>query len=333
MSDHPDWAYASLTPERILNDMESLGWRCDGRLLALNSYENRVYQVGIEDSDPVIAKFYRPSRWSTEQLQEEHDFLNELFAEEIPVVPPLPSPETGETLCLCDPFPIAVFPRRGGYALEMDQPDQLFRIGRALGRLHTVGARKPFEYRPTLNTDDFGHHAIEQVLESPLIPDAMRSVYESVAKDLVAGVEQNLRGYGDWNSLRLHGDCHAANIMVRDELMHIVDFDDARMGPAVQDLWLFLSGDNREQRQALSEILEGYEEFRDFDRRELALIEPLRSLRVLHYAGWLSKRWDDPAFPAAFPWLAEARFWDQHILDLREQTSALQEPVELNTGY
>lgn len=330
MSDHPDWAYASLTPDRILHDLESLGWACDGRLIALNSYENRVYQVGIEDQEPVVAKFYRPSRWSPEQLQEEHDFLNELFEEEIPVVPPLASPETGKTLNVCDPFPIAVFPRRGGYALEMDQPEQLYRIGRALGRLHTVGSRCDFKHRPRLNTADFGHHAIEQVLESPLLPDSMRSVYEGVARDLIAGVERALTGYGDWNALRLHGDCHAANVMVRDELMHIVDFDDARMGPAVQDLWLFLSGDNNEQRLALSEILEGYEEFRDFDRRELALIEPLRSLRVMHYAGWLTKRWDDPAFPAAFPWLAEARFWDQHILDLREQFAALQEPVELN---
>lgn len=330
MSDHPDWAYASLNPDQILNSLESLGWPCDGRLIALNSYENRVYQVGIEDSEPVVAKFYRPSRWSPEQLQEEHDFLQELYAEEIPVVPPLASPETGLTLNLCEPFPIAAFPRRGGYALEMDQSEQLYRIGRALGRLHTVGARKDFQYRPTLNTSDFGHQAIEQVLQSPLLPDAMRTVYESVARDLISQVEQALKGYGDWSALRLHGDCHAANIMVRDELMHIVDFDDARMGPAIQDLWLFLSGDTREQRLALSEILEGYEEFRDFDRRELALIEPLRSLRVMHYAGWLTKRWADPSFPAAFPWLAEARFWDQHVLDLREQLAALQEPVELS---
>lgn len=314
----------------MLQSLESLGWACDGRLIALNSYENRVYQVGIEDGAPLIAKFYRPSRWSPEQLQEEHDFLLELFEEEIPVVPPLQAPSTGKTLNVCEPFSIAVFPRRGGYALEMDQPDQLYRIGRALGRLHSVGSRRAFDHRPKLNTTDFGVHAIEQVMQSPLLPDSMREVYGGVAKDLLAGVERALAGYGDWNALRLHGDCHAANIMVRDELMHIVDFDDARMGPAVQDLWLFLSGDSGEQRLALSEILEGYEEFRDFDRRELALIEPLRSLRVMHYAGWLTKRWDDPAFPAAFPWLAEPRFWDQHILDLREQLSALQEPVELN---
>ncbi|MGB0865866.1 MAG: serine/threonine protein kinase [Granulosicoccaceae bacterium] len=330
MSDHPDWAYASLTPERILNDLESLGWRCDGRLIALNSYENRVYQVGLEEGEPVVAKFYRPGRWSPEQLQEEHFFLQELHEEEIPVVSPLSSPETGQTLSVCETFPIAVFPRRGGYALEMDQADQLYRIGCALGRLHNVGSRTKFSHRPALNTTDFGHAAIEQVLQSPLLPEAMRDIYRSVATDLIAGVEQALEGYGPWQALRLHGDCHAANIMVRDELMHIVDFDDARSGPAVQDLWLFLSGDNREQRLALSEILEGYEEFREFDRRELALIEPLRSLRVLHYAGWLSKRWDDPAFPAAFPWLAEARFWDQHVLDLREQLAALQEPVELS---
>lgn len=330
MSDNPDWAFSSLTPERILNDLDSLGWECDGRLIALNSYENRVYQVGVEDGEPVIAKFYRPGRWSTEQLQEEHDFLAELSEEEIPVVPPLASPLTGQTLNTCAPFPIAVFPRRGGYALEMDQSEQLYRIGRALGRLHTVGSRQAFAHRPSLNTTDFGHAAIEHVTRSPLLPDAMRSVYAGVAHDLITQVERSLAGYGDWSALRLHGDCHAANIMVRNELMHIVDFDDARMGPAVQDLWLFLSGDPQEQRRALSEILEGYEEFRDFNRRELALIEPLRSLRVLHYAGWLTNRWEDPAFPAAFPWLAEPRFWDQHVLDLREQLSALQEPVELN---
>lgn len=330
MSDHPDWAYASLDPDRILSSLESLGWRCDGRLIALNSYENRVYQVGLEEGEPVVAKFYRPGRWSAEQLQEEHDFLAELAAEEIPVVAPLTAPETGQSLSHCEPFSVAVFPRRGGYALEMDQADQLYRIGRALGRLHNVGARHDFVHRPKLSVDEFGHRAIEQVLRSSPLPEAMREVYQSVATELIAAVERALDGFGPWSALRLHGDCHAANIMVRDELLHIVDFDDARTGPAVQDLWLFLSGDERDQRLALAELLEGYEEFRDFDRRELALIEPLRSLRVLHYAGWLSKRWNDPAFPAAFPWLAEARFWDQHVLDLREQLAALQEPVELS---
>ncbi|MEM9601460.1 MAG: serine/threonine protein kinase [Pseudomonadota bacterium] len=331
-TDTDDWAYASLTPDRILDDIESLGWRCDGRLLALNSYENRVYQVGLEDGDPVVAKFYRPGRWSAEAVAEEHALVGELAAREVPVVAALPAPATGEALNHCAPWWIAVYPRRGGYALEMDQPDHLYRVGQVLGRLHLVAEQRPFTARPRLSTEEFGDHAIARVLGSDLVPLDMRAVYEGVATDLLERVKQSLAAFGDITEIRLHGDCHASNVLIRDDRLLLVDFDDARSGPAIQDLWLFLSGDVAARNAALAELVEGYEEFRPFPTRELPLIAPLASLRLLHYAGWLAARWSDPAFPAAFPWFGEARYWDQHVLDLREQIAAMQEPHGLRVG-
>ncbi len=316
----------------MLDDIESLGWVCDGRLLALNSYENRVYQIGIEDADPVVAKFYRPGRWSAEAIAEEHSFVAELEARDIPVVAALPAPATGERLNFCDPWWIAVYPRRGGYALELDQADHLYRVGQIMGRLHLVGEQRQFQHRPTLNTTDFGHGAIAKVLSSELVPDNMRSVYEGVAADLLGRIELALADLAQYPALRLHGDCHASNVLARDDRLLLVDFDDARTGPAIQDIWLFLSGDTAARNAALVEISEGYEEFRPFPRAELKFIAPLAGLRMLHYAGWLAERWGDPAFPAAFPWFGEARYWDQHVLDLREQISAVQEPHGLRIG-
>lgn len=324
-----DWAFSSLTPDTLLNALESLGWVCDGAFLALNSYENRVYQVGIEDAPPVIAKFYRPGRWQAAQIQEELDFVQELSDADIPVIAPLPAPNTGQTLNTQGQFHIAVYPRRGGYSLEMDNPDQLYRLGQALGRLHLVGQTKAFMARPALSLNEFGTQAVETVLQSDSLPLEMREIYRGVATDLLQLVQQKLQEYGDWKSLRLHGDCHASNIIQRDDVLHLVDFDDARQGPAIQDLWLFLSGDLNEQRLALCELLEGYEQFCEFDRRELHLIEPLRSLRILNYAAWLCRRWQDPAFPKAFPWFSSGRFWDEHILNLREQIASTQEPQAL----
>ncbi|MEM6985082.1 MAG: serine/threonine protein kinase [Pseudomonadota bacterium] len=327
-----DWDFASLTPDRILGDLETLGWRCDGRMLALNSYENRVYQIGIEDDDPVVAKFYRPGRWSADALREEHRFVAELDERDVPVVAALQSTATGERLNYCNPWWIAVYPRRGGYALEMDQAEQLYRVGQVLGRLHLVGEQRAFEWRPELNSVDFGDRAIERVLASALVPTDMRAVYDGVANDLLTRVKRALEDYGEITRLRLHGDCHASNVLVRDERLLLVDFDDARSGPAIQDIWLFLSGDTASRNAALAELVEGYEEFRAFPLRELALIAPLASLRLLHYAGWLAERWTDPAFPAAFPWFGEARYWDQHVLDLREQIAAMQEPHGLKVA-
>lgn len=327
-----DWDFASLTPDRILDDIESLGWVCDGRFLALNSYENRVYQIGLEDAEPVVAKFYRPGRWSAEAVAEEHAFVEELDGHEIPVVAALPSPVTGQRLNFRDPWWIAVYPRRGGYALELDQLDQLYRVGQVMGRLHLVGEQRAFSHRPDINTHDFGHSAIARVLTSDLVPDNMRSVYEGVASDLLSRIESSLAAYGDYTRIRLHGDCHASNVLARDERLLLVDFDDARSGPAIQDIWLFLAGDTAARNTALSELAEGYEQFRPFPTRELALIAPLAGLRLLHYAGWLAERWSDPAFPAAFPWFGEPRYWDQHVLDLREQIAAVQEPLGLKVG-
>lgn len=327
-----EWDYASLTPDRILGDLESLGWRCDGHMLALNSYENRVYQIGIEDGEPVVAKFYRPGRWTAKAIAEEHAFVAELDAREVPVVAATASAVTGERLNFCAPWWVAVYPRRGGYALEMDQADQLYRVGQVLGRLHLVGEQRAFQARPALNSVDFGDKAIERVLRSGLVPQDMREVYQGVAGELLRHVERALADFGALSTLRLHGDCHASNVLVRSERLLLVDFDDARSGPAIQDIWLFLSGDTAERNAALAELTDGYEEFREFPRRELDLIAPLASLRLMHYAGWLAERWSDPAFPAAFPWFGEARYWDQHVLDLREQIAAMQEPHGLLVG-
>ncbi len=322
-----DWAYSKLTPDTLLDCLETLGWQCDGRLLALNSYENRVYQVGIEDQDPVIAKFYRPSRWSNSQLAEEQQFVLELENAEIPVIAPILAPATGLALNQTHGFNITVYPRRGGYPLEIDQPDQLFRVGQILAQLHNVGAKQPFLSRPQLSVDEFGHQAVKIVLDSGIVPKELQHNYQSLTAQLLGLISHQIEQHNEVQSLRLHGDCHVSNILMREDRLLLVDFDDARSGPAIQDLWMFLAGDDNAKRAALSELLEGYEEFRPFNQRELNLIEPLRSLRQIHYAAWLTKRRDDPAFQLAFPWFYSVKFWEEHILTLREQIVAIQEPV------
>ncbi|TBW03353.1 serine/threonine protein kinase [Azotobacter chroococcum] len=321
---HP---FDSLTPDLVLDAVESLGYLSDARVLALNSYENRVYQVGIEDEQPLIAKFYRPQRWSDAAIREEHAFSLELADCEVPVVAPLA--RDGETLFEHAGFRFALFPRRGGRAPEPGNLDQLYRLGGLLGRLHAVGASRPFEHREELTVANFGHDSLATLLDGGFIPKSLLPAYESVARDLLARLDA-LFGSTSYRTIRIHGDCHPGNLLCRDDAFHIVDLDDCRIGPAVQDLWMMLAGDRQERLGQLAELMDGYQEFHDFDPRQLALIEGLRALRLIHYSAWLARRWDDPAFPPSFPWFGTERYWGEQILTLREQRAALdEEPLRL----
>lgn len=319
---HP---YDDLKPDNILDAIEAAGFVINGRLFALNSYENRVYQIGIDDRLPVIAKFYRPGRWSEAQIREEHRFSLELRDAGIPVVAPLAMP-SGDTLGQHESFLFAVFDQRGGQAPDTSMQDTLYRLGQWLGQLHNVGACSTFETRPTLSImsgiTDFSRY----LTENGWVPDDLRPAWDSLIPDLIENCKRRIDDAGGVHTLRLHGDCHAGNILVRDEQMLFVDLDDCRTGPAIQDLWLLLNGDEFEQGAQFGELLEGYEMFRDFDRRERHLIEPLRCYRQIAHCAWLARRWDDPAFPRFFPWFTQGRFWSDQILALREQLAALQAP-------
>lgn len=322
--------YQALTPELILDAVESAsGLRCDGRLQALNSYENRVYQLWLDDGGPadaipVVAKFYRPQRWSSAAIQEEQDFATELAARELPVVAPLAF--NGRTLHEHGGFQFALTPRRGGRTPELDDPETLQWMGRFIARIHAVGQVKPFTHRPTLDIESFAYEPVQFVLDGDFVPDDLYDTYASVAEDVVERIERRWEAAGAARQIRLHGDCHAGNVLWTDDGPHFVDLDDARMGPAVQDLWMCLSGERKAQQAQLLRLLEGYCEFREFDADELMLVEALRTLRMVHYAGWLARRWDDPAFPASFPFFNTQRYWQDHILALREQSAVLDEP-------
>jgi Ser/Thr protein kinase RdoA (MazF antagonist) len=320
---HP---YQALTPDTILDAIEASGFECNGRLLALNSYENRVYQVGLEDDGFVIAKFYRPGRWSDAAIEEEHAFALELAAHEVPVVAPLED-SRGATLLHHAGFRFALFPRKGGHWPELEQPDTLLRLGRFLGRLHAVGASRPFEHRPALTIDSFGVQSRNFLLEHDFLPHEYIEQYSDLTKSLLEKVANGFERAGNYTPIRLHGDFHPGNILWTEGGAHLVDLDDCRMGPAIQDLWMLLSGERGQMNAQLSELVAGYEEFFDFKPRQLHLIEPLRSLRLIHYAAWLARRWDDPAFPLAFPWFNTPRYWEEQILTLREQLNRLDAPV------
>ncbi len=327
MSDsHP---YSRLTPDVVLDAVEGAGVRCDGRLLALNSYENRVYQVGLEDGTSLVAKFYRPQRWSDAQILEEHAFALELAAAEIPVVAPLAV--AGKTLLHTGGFRVAVYPRRGGRAPELEDPEVLEWLGRFIGRIHAVGRAQRFRHRPALDIASFGEEPRAYLESSGLLPADLKAAWCQVADLALEGVRAAFERAGDVAVLRVHGDCHASNVLWAPASAasgggpHFVDLDDSRMAPAVQDLWMLISGDRRSMARQLKKILEGYERFTEFDDRELALVEALRTLRLLHYSAWLARRWDDPAFPIAFPWFNTPRYWQDRILELREQVAAMQE--------
>ncbi|MFO8004857.1 serine/threonine protein kinase, partial [Thioalkalivibrio sp.] len=323
MSVHP---YGSLKPEVILDAVESTGLRADGRLLALNSYENRVYQIGIEDAAPVVAKFYRPGRWGEAAIREEHGFALELAAQEVPVVAPLLD-AAGETLHRHQGFLFALYPRQGGRSPDLEQRENLVRIGRFIARIHAVGRAGSFQVRERLDAAELGEIAREDVLASERLPFELDSVYEDLSADVLDLIVRRMEEVGPVPMIRLHGDTHPGNILWTESGPHFVDLDDACTGPAVQDLWMFLSGDAEEMSAQMRALLEGYETFVRFDRRELALITPLRTLRILRHAAWLARRADDPAFVQAFPVFYTTRYWEDHILTLREQAAALDEPA------
>jgi len=317
-------AFADLQPDDILTALDEIGFECDGRFLALNSYENRVYQVGIENDSPIVAKFYRPKRWSDAAILEEHEFAIDLANQEIPIIPPLV--RDGNTLHHTGHHRVAVYQCRGGRAPDLDNYDLQTQLGRLVARIHLEGETRRFKHRPSIDIDSYGVESLEYLLDHDFIPDDNREAYESVAELVLDGVEACFIRAGNVREIRLHGDFHPGNVLVARDQLHIVDLDDARHGPAIQDLWMFLSGDRDEQTPQLTALLEGYQSFRAFDARELHLVEALRSLRIMHYAAWLARRWGDPAFKVAFPWFDSRRYWDDHVLALREQVALMQEP-------
>ena len=331
---HP---YAQLTPDHVLDALASVGLYGDGRLMALSSYENRVYQATLEDGQRVVAKFYRPGRWSEAQILEEHAFAAELAAAEVPAVGPLVL--NSRTLHQHDGFAFSVSPWRGGRQPELDDFEVLEWIGRFLARIHTVGAAEPFVHRPALDLETFATASRDWLLQSETIPLDVQAAWQAQCEkaiELIAASAfpsggSSAFGLKDATPIRLHGDCHPGNILWTplDEYgrggPHFVDLDDARTGPAVQDLWMLLSGDRRQRTHQLSALLDGYEQFRSFDRRELALIEPLRTLRLIHYSAWLARRWQDPIFPANFPWFGSSDYWRGQVDMLIEQCEAMQE--------
>ncbi len=319
--------YSNLTPDTILAAVESMGLVTDGRQLALNSYENRVYQVGIEDQEPLIAKFYRPGRWTDATILEEHAFALELAEHEIPLVPPMLI--EGESLFEYQGYRFSLSPRCGGRAAELDREETQLWLGRFIGRLHAIGAAKKFEHRPELTPQRFGWEARAFLLDKQWVPMHIETAFSTLTEDLLKHIDAVFAATRDCLRIRLHGDFHIGNILWRDG-PHFVDLDDCMTGPAIQDLWLLLSGEVDEMTAQANVIFEGYRQFRDFDARELQLVEALRTLRYLHHAAWLARRWDDPAFPLAFVWFDSTRYWEDLILSLREQAARMQElPIQL----
>jgi Ser/Thr protein kinase RdoA (MazF antagonist) len=317
--------FSALTPDTILNAMEAIGLLCDGRMLALNSYENRVYQVGINNAPALVVKFYRPGRWTDEAILEEHGLIQELSDAELPVVPVLLF-SGGKTLHHINGFRFAVFPKQGGRVPEIDGRTKLEWMGRLLGRIHAAGATQTFQHRPTLDIEQFGEASRRFLWENQCIPTEYAEAYHKVSAECLVAVRACFERAEPVRGLRLHGDCYPGNVLWTDDGPHFVDFDDSRTGPAIQDLWMLLSGERAEMTVQLRHLLTGYRMFYDFDYRELHLIEALRTLRLIHYAAWIAKRWDDPAFPAAFPWFISPDYWQKRIVELREQILLMAEP-------
>ena len=323
MPPHP---YDTLTPDAVLDALAAVGLEGDGRLTALNSYENRVYLAHLEDGSAVVAKFYRPQRWTVAQIEEEHAFAHELAEAEVPMVAPLRL--HGRTLHHHSGFAFSVSPRRGGRTPELDDLEVLEWIGRFLARLHLVGAVKSFKHRPALDPQTFGHEPVQWLLAHGAIPPDARTRWQEAAEAALQAAN-TLWARTAFTPLRLHGDCHPGNILWTPTDRpgggpHFVDLDDARTGPAVQDLWMLLSGDRAQQQRQLGALLDGYESLRDFDRRELALIEALRTLRLIHYSAWLARRWSDPTFPIHFPWFGTSSYWLEQAQTLWDQVAAME---------
>ncbi len=316
--------FSNLSPDLILDAIDSLGLHTDGRLLALNSYENRVYQVGVEDALPIVAKFYRPNRWDDDAILEEHAFVQSLADAEIPAV--APSIINNSTLFNYQHFRFSIFHKHGGRAPDLDQKGVLQWIGRFIGRIHAIGSLADFRHRPELNITTFGEEPSNYLLEQGMMPKELESVYRGVVAQALEGVKRCFDRTGDVATLRLHGDCHMGNLLWTDAGPHFVDFDDSRMGPAIQDLWMMLSGTPNEMQKQFHQILLGYEDFYEFNPNEVHLIEALRTLRLIHYSAWLARRWDDPAFKVAFTWFNTQQYWQDRVLELREQIALMDEP-------
>ncbi len=323
MSEKTD--YTGLSPDIVLQALDARGFETSGRMLALNSYENRVYRVEIEDQRPLVAKFYRPGRWSNAAILEEHAFAHELASAEIPVVPPMII--DGETLLQYEGYRYALYSLQGGRWPELNRQEDLIWCGRFIARLHMIGRQQHFAQRNEISIERMGIESSQYLLKQKFIPDYLVQSYQSLCADLIQQIENCFHNAGQFKTLRIHGDCHRGNILWTDDGPHFVDLDDCCTGPAIQDLWMLLAGDRNEMTGQMCDLLEGYSEFADFDPRELYLIEALRSLRMMYYASWLARRWDDAAFPQAFPWFNTTRYWEDHILELREQLSRMQEPV------
>lgn len=322
---HP---FEHLTPQALLDALDPAGFRGDGRVLQLNSYENRVFQVRLEDASAVVVKFYRPERWTDAQILEEHAFALELTAAEVPVIAPVPMAD-GQTLAHTviagQPFRFAVYASRSGHGPELDDPQTLSWMGRFIGRMHSVGISRAFSARRTLNPSTYGHAARDVIVALGLIPEDLAPAWVRACDAALTVIDDTFSNHPP-SLLRVHGDCHPGNILWREQGPHVVDLDDACMGPAVQDLWMLLSGSRPTMQAQLATVLAGYRQFMDFDPRELALIEPLRSLRMIHHSAWLAQRWHDPAFPAAFPWFGSTAYWREQTAQLHEQLQAMSEP-------
>ncbi|MCC5881663.1 MAG: serine/threonine protein kinase [Halomonas sp.] len=315
---HP---FAALSPARVVAAVESLGFWLPGEPFALNSYENRVYLLHDDEGRRWVAKFYRPERWHDAQIQEEHDFLDELAAGGVAVAAPWRDAER-RSLHHAEGFRLALFPQRSGQAPELEKPSHLFALGELIGAAHAVGEREAFRHRISLDMDEMVREAQRRVLSAPWLDRRQRQAYERVSDALHSELQRY--AWASRSAIRVHGDCHIGNILGRDDSFALVDFDDCLMAPAIQDLWMLLTAQQEaEWHMQLSEVLEGYEQSREFDRDELKLIEPLRTLRLMRHSAWLVARWDDPAFPPAFPWVPDAGYWDAHIRQLEQQRQAL----------
>ncbi len=320
---HKAHDYERLTPDLILDAIQSVGIEAEAALLTLNSYENRVFQFKDLDGQRWVTKFYRPHRWSDEQIKEEHQFSIELFEDEIPVVPP--HIINNETLFHYEDFRFSLFRSQGGREANLDQMPVLSWIGRYMARIHNVGSRKKFQHRHSLKVEQMGSQSVDFIKQTNFVPDYLKPSYEAITTQLLNECLTAFASYDNKKAIRLHGDCHPGNILWTDDGPHFVDFDDCIMGPEIQDLWMLLSGSSEEQTQQKNAILEGYESFREFDYRQWRLVEPLRTLRMLHYSAWLGRRWDDPAFKHHFPWFDSNNYWEEQILMLKEQLALLQQ--------